>query len=288
MSLIHYVNGKYLPAERAVISIEDRGFHFSDGVYEVIAFANRRLVDAPGHLQRLVRSCKELRIRPPMTAKAMSGIIAEVIRRNKPNEGAIYIQITRGAAPRNHIFPPASVKPTVIVSVCCPKLPTPEEKAGGVRVITQPDLRWARRDIKTISLLPNVLAKQAAVEAGVKEAWLVMKDGVVTEGTHSNAYIVSSTGIIVTHPATHAILGGITRERVLGLARRKGLRIIERPFTLKEALAAKEAFMTSTTGGVLPVTRIGDKTIGGGKPGKVTQQLMTLYDGYVARVTAKK
>lgn len=282
MSRIAYVNGRYVAYGRAAVHVEDRGFQFADGVYEVIAVMGGRLVDAAGHIDRLERSLKELRIPPPMSRGALSAVLAETVRRNRVREGNLYLQITRGAAKREFTFP-AKTRPTVVAiarNVDMGKAAANAEK--GVAAITQPDIRWGRCDIKSVGLLPAALAKQAAKEAGAYEAWLVDRDGNVTEGSSSNAWIVTKDNVLVTRSLSKAILGGITRSAILELARRLGMKVEERPFSVAEALAAKEAFVTSTTSFVMPIVALDGKPIGNGGPGIVAGKLRAAYEAHVA------
>lgn len=286
MARISYVNGRYLHHRDAFVHMEDRGYQFSDGIYEVIAFFNRILVDEEAHMRRLYRSLNELRIPAPMSERALALVMHELIARNDRTDGTIYIQISRGVARRDHPFP-KSTRPSVVMAVTGPKAPKSHEVEKGVAVITQPDIRWGRRDIKSVSLLPNVLAKQKATEAGAREAWLLDEKGMISEGAVSNNAIVTAKGEVITHPLGTNILGGITRNTVLTLGRAAGITITERPFSLREALAAKEAFMTSTTSNVLPVVSIDGKKIGAGKPGEVTLQLLKLYYQHIQGLTGK-
>lgn len=285
MPKISYVNGQYVNHLYASVHIEDRGYQFSDGIYEVIAIENHTLIDGEGHLARLERSLRELCIPMPMPRAAMECIIRELLRRNRRRDGCIYIQVTRGVAKRDHPFP-KQVEPSLVMTLSPPKKPSAALKKTGVEVISCPDIRWGRRDIKSISLLPNVLAKQKAVEAGVKEAWLVDEKGYVTEGASTNTYIVKDN-VIITHPANERILGGITRDTVLKLARQNGMKVEERPFTLEEAKSATEAFITSTTMAVMPVIKIDDKVIGNGHPRETAQTLMSLYEAYMTDISSK-
>ncbi len=287
MTRISYVNGRYVQHRDAVVHVDDRGYQFADGVYEVIAFYNRRLLDEGLHMQRLQRSLRELHIAEPMSNRALSLIVRELMARNTRNDGTVYMQISRGVAQRDHPFPKAS-KPGIVMTITGPKMPKDKEVKKGVSVITQPDLRWVRRDIKSISLLPNVLAKQAAAQAGAREAWLMDEQGIISEGAVSNNAIISARDELITHPLTHRILGGVTRDVVLRLARNAGIRVIERPFSLKEALQAKEAFITGTTSNVLPVTCINGAMVGNGKPGKVTLRLLHLYHEHIYAQTGKQ
>jgi D-alanine transaminase len=281
MSRIAYVNGQYIEHRRAAVHIDDRGYQFADGIYEVVAIVGGRLIDAELHWQRLERSLREMKISAPMSRAALSHVIAEVIRRNGVADGIVYLQITRGVAPRDHVFP-KKVRPAVVVTVKRTKPVNPKLVARGVDVISLPDIRWGRCDIKSLSLLPNVMAKQAAKEQGAYEAWLVDEDGDVTEGSSTNAWIVSAKGTLVTRKAGPEILNGVTRLAVLALARAEKMKIEERSFSLKEALKAKEAFITSTTNFVMPVVRIDGKTIGGGKPGPFARKLREHYIAHMA------
>jgi D-alanine transaminase len=274
MSRIAYVNGRYLPLHDARVHIEDRGYQFGDGIYEVCEVRNGRLVDERRHLERLQRSLGELRIRPPMTMRALDVVLHEVVRRNRIGYGIVYLQITRGVARRDHAFPSGPVEPSIVVTARPLNLARNEALADkGIAVISRPDNRWGRVDIKTIGLLPNVLARQAAIEQGARDAWFVDADGNVTEAASANAWIVTAAGTVVTRPADHAILRGITRTVLLDVLKAQGLTLEERPFTLKEAYAAREAFITSASQIVLPVVRIDDRPIGNGAPGLLATAL---------------
>lgn len=285
MTRIAYVSGRYVPHAHAVTHIEDRGYQFADGIYEYTAFYNRRFLDLDLHLARLERSLAKLSIPQPMSRHALTIVLEELVEQNGRDDGAVYLQITRGIARRDHPFPDG-VSPVLTMTVCGPKTPKPQEIEQGARVIVQPDIRWDRCDIKSLALLANVLAKQQAAKAKAREAWLVLPDGTVTEGSVSNAYIVTDEGI-VTHPADEYILGGVTRDVALRIARENGIRVAERPFNIVEAKKAKEAFLTSTSANVLPVTEIDGVKIGGGKPGETTRKLMALYNGHVQAETGK-
>jgi len=288
MAKISYVNGRYVNHCDAAVHMEDRGYQFSDGIYEVIAFYNQRFVDEDLHVARLMRSLKELHIAPPMSEKAVRFVMHEIVARNDRTDGTLYMQISRGVAKRDHPFPAMATRPSFVMAVTGPKMPKEKEVRLGVNVIVEPDLRWARRDIKTVSLLPNILAKQAATKAGAREAWLVDKKGMVTEGAVSNNAIINAKGELITHPLGTTILGGCTRDMVLKLARKAGIKVVERPFSLKEAKAAKEAFLTSTTSNVLPITRIDGKPVGNGKPGVATLKLLALYHEHIFQQTGKR
>lgn len=278
MSRIAYVNGQYLPHRQASVHIEDRGYQFADGVYEVCEIVNGHLVDEKRHMKRLARSLDELQIAHPMSDLALGVILREVVARNKVQNGSVYLQVTRGVAPRNHFFPAASTAPGVVVTA---RNASVEKSAAlaeqGVSVISVPDNRWARVDIKSVSLLPNVLAKQAAREQGAYEAWFVDEAGYVTEGSSTNAWIVTKDGTIVTRPANEGILRGITRTIVLELAEREGMTLEERPFTIKEAQAAREAFITAATTLVMPVVNVDDITVANGTPGHIATTLRSLF-----------
>jgi D-alanine transaminase len=281
MSRIAYVNGRYVPHRAGRVHIEDRGFQFADAVYEVIAVKGGALVDEAPHLKRLARSLAELRIERPMSEAALKSVMRQVIRRNGVHEGIIYLQVSRGAAPRDFAFP-KGVRPSVVMTARRHRGPHPSLVEEGVGVITIPDIRWARPDIKSVALLPNTLGKQQAKEAGAYEAWQVDRDGNVTEGTSSNAWIVTAAGEVVTRQADTSILNGITRLSVIELLKGEGLRLVERPFSVAEAKAAREAFLTSTTNFVLPVVRIDDAPIGNGHPGSVVRCLREAYEAHTA------
>lgn len=286
MARISYVNGRYLDHADAYVHMEDRGYQFADGIYEVIAFYNRTLVDEGLHLTRFYRSLRELAITPPMNEAALKLVMQEIIARNDRIDGTLYMQVTRGVAKRDHAAP-VGIKPSLTMLVTGPKIPKDADVQQGITVISVPDIRWGRRDIKSIALLPNTLAKQQALAAGVRDAWLVNEQGLITEASASNAYIVNAKGEIVTHPLTQDILGGCTRAVVLEQAKKAGFRVIERAFSLKEALAAQEAFITGTTSNVLPIVKIDGKAIGNGKPGKVAKTLLTAYHAHITRLTGK-
>lgn len=278
MSRVAYVNGTYRPLRDAVVHVEDRGFQFADGVYEVWSVFDGRLADFEGHLSRLWRSLDELCIDRPMSPEALARVLKETVRRNRVREGLVYIQVTRGTARRDHPFPAEGTPPSVVVTAR--SLPLSKGNAAaekGVAVITQPDIRWGRCDIKTVGLLPNVLAKQAARERGAAEAWLVDEMGLVTEGSSTNAWIVDEHGKLRTRDVQSNILRGITRAAVLELAAREGVELEERAFSAEEAKRAKEAFYTSASGFVMPAVSIDGVTIGDGRPGPIATKLRTLY-----------
>src|SRR5579884_2505623 len=268
MSRIAYVNGQYLPHRRAAVSVEDRGFQFADGVYEVCEVRGGRLVDERRHMARLQRSLDELRIHHPMSLAALGIVLRETIRRNRVRNGIVYLQVTRGASPRDFPFPPDGTPPTVVVTARSNDPSKLERLAeAGFAVVTVPDIRWRRVDIKSIALLPNVLAKQTARDRGAREAWLVDERGYVTEGASSNAWIVTGEGVVVTRPLGTDILPGVTRSVLLQVLAARGLQFEERAFTVEEAYVAREAFVTSASQIVMPVIRIDNRAIGGGKPG---------------------
>lgn len=273
MGRIAYVNGRYVPHAEAAVHIEDRGYQFADGVYEVLAVYKGKLIDEQGHVERLDRSLRELRMEWPVAPRVLGFLMREVVRRNRLTDGTIYLQITRGVAPRSHPFPEADVGPALVMTVKAKDLSTLK---GGIpgQVITVPDQRWARPDIKAVALLPNCLAQQQAKEAGCYEAWQVDRDGYVTEGTMSNAWIVTAKGELVTRSADEkTILNGITRLAVLDVAKAAKVKLVQRPFTVAEAKKAREAFLTSTTSFVKPVTAIDGRKVGDGEPGPLTRQL---------------
>jgi D-alanine transaminase len=274
MSRIAYVNGRYLPFAEATVHIEDRGYQFSDGVYEVCEVKEGGLVDEPLHMRRLQRSLTELKIAMPMSLAALRVVLRETVRRNRVRNGLVYVQVNRGVARRDHAFPPAGTAPSIVVTARGTDAAAAEKTAAaGIAVITVPENRWERVDIKAVALLPNVLAKQAAKEQGAKEAWFVGKDGFVTEGSSSNAWIVSREGKVITRPADHGILRGITRTVLLNVLKAQGLELDERPFTAEEAYAAREAFVTSASQSVMPVVRIDGRPVGNGAPGLLATAL---------------
>jgi len=278
MSRIAYVNGRYLPLSDATVSVEDRGYQFADGVYEVCEVRAGRLVDERRHMARLERSLRELRIARPMSMAALSVVLHETVRRNRVHDGIVYLQITRGVARRDFAFPPADTAPSVVVSARSNDRARLEQLAAdGIAVVTVPDTRWQRVDIKSVALLPNVLAKQAAREQGAREAWLVDAQGRVTEGASSNAWIVSRDGKLITRPLGHDVLPGITRSVVLDVVKAQGLELEERAFSVDEAYAAREAFVTSASQIVLPVVSIDGRPVGNGAPGLVATALRRDY-----------
>ena len=278
MSRVAYVNGRYQPQAQAGVSIEDRGFQFADGIYEVWAVLDGRLADWDGHIERLERSLAELCMPMPMTPAALEVVLRETLRRNRVRDGIVYLQVTRGAAPRDHAFPKHPVPLTVVVTARAIDFEAAAAKAGeGVGVITLPDNRWGRCDIKTVGLLPNALAKQAARETGAYEAWFVDADGLVTEGASSNAWIVDAAGRLRTRATSANILRGVTRKTLIALAEELQIPVVEEPFTVAEAKAAPEAFMTGAGSLVLPITAIDGEPVGDGRPGPVVTRLRALY-----------
>ncbi|MCO5092514.1 D-amino-acid transaminase [Bosea sp. (in: a-proteobacteria)] len=280
MSRIVYVNGAYLPEEEATISVFDRGFIFGDGIYEVSAVIGGKLVDCEAHLARLERSCGEIRLPLPWSKAELVAIHEELIRKNSLDEGGIYLQVSRGAADRDFAFP-KDVKPTLVMFTQARNFVNAPAAKTGIKVVSTPDLRWARRDIKSVNLLAPVLAKQFAQDNGAQEAWLV-EDGVVTEGSSSTAWIVKDKTLI-SRPLSHKVLPGITRKAVLAYLAETGFSFEERAFTLEEALEAEEAFVTSATSLVMPVTSIDGHTIHNGAPGPTAQRLREIYIDYARK-----
>jgi D-alanine transaminase len=274
MSRIAYVNGRYLPLAHASVNIEDRGYQFSDGVYEVCEVKGGRLIDERRHIERLGRSLTELRIAMPMAPESLGVVMREVVRRNRVRWGIVYLQITRGVSRRDHAFPPAGTRPAIVVTARNLDLANAEKQAAdGVAVISVPENRWERVDIKAVALLPNVLAKQAAREQGAREAWFVDKKGFVTEGSSSNAWIVTKNGTVVTRHVDNGILKGITRTVVLDIIAAEGFKLDVRPFTIDEAQQAREAFITSASQTVMPVVKIDGRPVGNGAPGLIASAL---------------
>jgi D-alanine transaminase len=278
---VAYVNGAYVPLSAARVSIQDRGFQFGDAIYEVWPVRGGRIYDAEGHMARLMRSLNELRIAAPMSEAALWAVLRESLRRNRVRDGIVYVEISRGATRgRDHTFPAPAVKPTLIVTAKNLDTALLKKRAEqGVRVITVPETRWARRDIKSVNLLANVLARQAASEAGAFEAWFVDADGFVTEGTSSSAFIVDRDGAVRTRPLSNDLLHGVTRAAIAGVAREHQLEVVEKPFTVADAKAAREAFITHASNAAVPVIAIDGFPIGGGRPGPITQALRASYLG---------
>jgi D-alanine transaminase len=278
MSRLAYVNGRFLRQAEAGVSIEDRGYQLGDGIYEVWAVMGGKLADAEGHFARLQRSLGELCIPMPMSRAALTVALRETVRRNRVRHGIVYLQVTRGVARRDHAFPDPPVAPTLVITARAIDPAAAEARAQkGVGVITTPENRWGRCDIKTIDLLPNVLAKQAAREQGAFEAWYVDDQGLVTEGASSNAWIVDRDGVLRTRDIGANILRGVTRLTLLDVAREAGYRVEERPFTLEEARQAREAFMTGAGALVTPIVSIDGQPVANGHPGEVARSLRTAY-----------
>jgi D-alanine transaminase len=278
MGRIAYVNGRYAPMGEAAVHIEDRGYQFADAVYEVWALFGGKLADPQGHFARLERSLGELRIAMPMSRAALTQVLRETVRRNRIREGLVYLQVSRGVARRDHPFPNPPVRPAMVITVSATDRAASEARAAkGVGVVTIPETRWGRCDIKTVGLLPNVLAKQKARDAGAVEAWFVDDLGFVTEGASSNAWIVDAQGRLRTRDTNANILRGVTRSSLLDVIRGEGMEVDERPFTPADAIGAKEAFITGAGSLVLPVVTVDGKPVGEGKPGPVATRLRRLY-----------
>jgi D-alanine transaminase len=275
MSRIVYVNGSYVPEEQAKVSVFDRAFLFGDAVYEVTAVLDRRLVDFEAHLSRLDRSLAEIALSAPLSHDALRALHKELIARNQVNEGIVYLEITRGVADRDFAYPENTAPTVVAFTQSRPLIANPYAETG-VKVITIPDIRWKRRDIKSTAMLGQAMGKQEAKLKGAYEAWMV-EDGHVTEGTSSSAFILDANGVVRTQPLGYHILPGVTRRAVLRLAASEGIRLEERPFSVAEALAAREAFMSAASAFVLPVVEIDGKPIGNGKPGPIARAFRTLY-----------
>lgn len=280
MSRIAYVNGAYVPHQSATTHIEDRGYQFADGVYEVIALVAGKLLDLDPHLDRLEYSLNELQIESPVSRPALKHILQILLQKNRLYDGMVYIQITRGVAPRYHEFP---VKPQpMLVMTCryvCPaKIARVREQ--GVRVISLQDMRWSRPDIKSISLLPNILGKQKAIDNGAYEAILINRNGHITETNSTNFWIIPKKGVLQTYPASNDILNGITRQRLMKLVAPLNIEVKEQPFTLAEALKAEEAFLSSSVSGIVPVIQIDDHKVGQGQPGTIVPQLIQSYQQF--------
>ncbi len=278
MSRIAFVNGRYRPHREASVHVEDRGYQFADAVYEVCEVSGGAIIDMTRHLDRLERSLGELAMGWPVDRTALAGILAETVRQNRVRDGLVYIQVSRGVARRDHPFPPPGTPASLVVTA---KRLDPAsfaaKAAKGVTVITVPENRWDRVDIKTTGLLPNVLARQQAMDSGAAEAWYVDPDGTVKEGAATNAWIVTADGALVTRPADHGILRGVTRATVLDIVENLGLRFEERAFTVTEAHNAREAFMTSATSRVMPVVAIDGKPVANGHPGQIAGQLREAF-----------
>ena len=284
MSRVAYVNGRYVLHRDAMVHIEDRGYQFADGVYEVCEVFRGALIDERRHFERLAYSLAELQIAPPVRAGGLKVVVREVMARNRVENGFVYVQVTRGVAPRDHVFPQKPARPSLVVTA---RQVDPEKSEinarKGVSVITTPDLRWKRVDIKSISLLPNVLARQLASECGASEAWLVDSTGMVTEGAASNAWIINKAGVVVTRQLDRSILRGVTRTTLIEIVAAEGLKLEERKFSLEEVFAAREAFITGATTLIMPVVRIDGREIGAGIPGPVASKLRAIFHAAAAR-----
>jgi D-alanine transaminase len=278
MGRVAYVNGRFVPHRQAVVHIEDRGYQLADAIYEVWALFDGKLADAEGHFARLERSLSELRIAMPMSRRALTLVLREAVRRNRVRDGVLYLQVSRGVAPRDHAFPGDDVRPAVVITAKAVDRAAAEAKAAkGVSVVTTPENRWGRCDIKTVGLLPNALAKQKAREAGAAEAWFVDDLGFVTEGASSNAWIVDAEGRLRTRDTNANILRGVTRLTLMEVIAEQGLQVDERPFTPAEAVAAQEAFITGAGALVLPVVAVNGEPVGNGSPGPLATKLRRLY-----------
>jgi len=275
---IAYVNGRYLPFGQAGVHIEDRALQLGDGIYEVFNIRDGQPLDEEGHLDRLERSLRELGMPMPIGRAALKLVTREMVAKNRMPNGFLYLQVTRGAVKRDHVPPADGPRPTLIMTMRLQDVAGLKQRLEkGIAVSTQPDIRWGRRDIKTVQLLPNLMAKQAAKKAGAFEAWLVDDEGYVTEGSSTNAWIVDQDGTIITRDLSNAILPGVTRKVILAAAAEAQIKVEERKFTVAEALAAKEAFLSSATGAAIPVVRIDGQAIGDGVPGPLTQRIRDLY-----------
>jgi D-alanine transaminase len=281
---IAYVNGSFVPLADAKVSVLDRGFLFADGIYEVSAVLDGKLVDNASHLARLERSVGEIALALPETLDRIREIQKELIARNQVENGLVYLQVTRGAATGRDFAFPKGVKPTLILFTSVKDIVNAPSAKSGIGVITVPDIRWARRDIKSVALLAQVLAKQAAAEVGAGEAWMI-EDGKVTEGGSSSAFILTRDDVLVTRQNSSAILPGCTRKAVVALAEERQLRVEERPFTVEEALAAKEAFITSASSFVQAVVTIDGKTVADGKPGPMANRLREIYIDFARKTS---
>ena len=282
MGAVAYVNGRYLPLRDAAVNIEDRGYQFGDGIYEVFYVHRGRLIDEALHLARLVRSLHEIELPMPCTPGALPVIIATLLRRNRVATGLVYLQVTRGVARRDQAFP-AKAKPSLVITARHRPAPPVDAAAWAVRAITWPDQRWARCDIKSINLLPNVLARQAARLAGAYEAILFTEDGMVTEGAASSVWIVDAAGLLRTRYLDHHVLPGCTRAALLEALRREGVVYAETAFTLAELRTAREIFLTSATSFVKPIIALDGEPVSDGKPGPVSVLLLKRYVQHITR-----
>ena len=279
MPRIAYVNGRFVPHRDARVHVEDRGYQFSDGVYEVVGIVGGRMVDEELHFRRLERSLREIRMPAPFTPAQFAVKVERLLRLNRIDAGALYLQVSRGVAARDHRLP-AELRPAVVMTVRPFRAPPAELVDGGVSVITAPDMRWKRPDIKSVGLLANVLAKDDAAAAGAYETWQYDSDKRVTEGASTNAWIVEADGTVVTRAADGSILDGVTRQALIRIAVDHGIPVAERPFGVDEALGAAEAFLTSTTALLIPVVRIDGQPVGAGVPGPRSRELSALYGAH--------
>jgi len=280
---VAYVNGRYLPHAQAGVHIEDRALQLGDGIYEVFNIMGGQPLDEEGHIDRMERSLRELGMPMPIGRAALKLVVQEMIARNRMPDGFLYLQVTRGAVKRDHVPPPDGPRPTLIMTMRLQDVAGLKRRLEkGIAVSTQPDIRWGRRDIKTVQLLPNLMAKQAAKLAGAFEAWLVDDEGYVTEGSSTNAWIVDKDGTIITRDLSNTILSGVTRRVMLQAAAEAQLKVVERKFTVAEAKAAREAFISSATGAAVPVVAIDGQAVGDGVPGPVTQRIRDLYAAHPA------
>jgi D-alanine transaminase len=278
MTRIAYVSGRYVPHAEAGVHVEDRGFQFADAVYEVCEVRNGALVDEARHVARLERSLAELEIAMPMSRAALAHVMRETIRRNRVRNGTCYLQVSRGRGRRDFLFPPAGLPPTLVCTArSIPSGRMEAQAARGIDVVSTPDIRWRRCDIKTVMLLPACLAKEAARRKGAREAWFVDADGFITEGASSNAWIVTREGRVVTRPVDERILAGVTRATVIDVIKASKIPFEERAFHLREAQAAHEAFVTSASNTVMPVISIDGVPVGDSRPGPVATKLRTLF-----------
>ena len=275
---IAYVNGRYLPFARAGVHVEDRALQLGDGIYEVCNVIGGVMLDEEPHLDRMERSLRELGMAMPMGRPALKLVMREMISQNRIADGFLYMQVTRGAVKRDHIPPADGPRPTLIMTMRAQDMAALAKRMEkGIAVSTQPDIRWGRCDIKTVQLLPNLLAKQAARKTGAFEAWLVDDDGYITEGSSTNAWIVDKDGTVITRDLSNAILPGVTRRIVLEALAEAQIKVVERKFTVAEAKTAREAFLTSATGAAVPVVAIDGQTLGNGAPGALTRRIRELY-----------
>ncbi len=286
MTRIAYVDGRFVPQYRAQVAMEDRGYQFADGVYEVVACYNGVFLDEASHLDRLERSLEALQIPLPCSRRGLSILWRELLRRNSAKDALLYLQITRGVQPRSHLYP-NGLRPVLTMAALPMKYPAQQELEEGVGVALMEDLRWQRCDVKSIALLPNILNSNQAARQGMKEAWQISPEGYLTEGTSSNAFLVDETKVIHTHPANHHILGGVTRDAVMRIARDAGYEVREEAVAKDRIITMQEGFLTSTSCHILPVTRVDGKSLGDGMPGEVTKDLMMRYGEYVRSQTGK-